>query len=129
LRVLPALALALAAACGPSAPPAETAPATTAEPAPPAEASAATGTDIAAELTDCAGAIAAAGSLDPLADPTTGTDLESAYFVVLALMDKEPGLAGPEARNAAAAARNIWLAKPASERDARVASCRERFRA
>jgi hypothetical protein len=115
------------AACGapePAETPSAPAPAVEAAPAPPP---AVNGTDIAAELTDCAGALAAAGNLDPMADPSKATPEENAYFVVLALMDKEPGLEGAEGRKAAVAAKAIWAERPPAERAARAGACLARF--
>lgn len=78
-------------------------------------------------LVDCAGAIAAEGNVDPLVDPSTGTPAENALWTVLALMDKEPGLAGQAGREAAAEAKTRWLAKPAAERTARSSACVKQF--
>jgi hypothetical protein len=78
-------------------------------------------------LVDCAGAIAAEGAVDPMADPSTGSPAENTYFTVLALMDKEPGLEGVAGREAAKAARDSWTAKPGEERAARAAECTSRF--
>ena len=78
-------------------------------------------------LLECAGAIAAQSGLDPLADPSLGTAEENAYFTVLALMDKEPGLAGMEGRKAAAASRDAWDARSPQQRAARASECLTRF--
>lgn len=78
-------------------------------------------------LVDCAGAIAAQGGLDPVADPSTGSDAENTYFTVLALMDKEPGLEGASGREAARTARDAWMATSADELTARAAECTTRF--
>lgn len=78
-------------------------------------------------LLECAGAIAAQSGLDPLADPTLGTTEENAYFTVLALMDKEPGWAGMEGRQAAASSRDAWAARSPQQRAARASECLERF--
>ena len=78
-------------------------------------------------LIDCAGAIAAEGGLDPIADPSTGSAAENTYFTVLALMDKEPGLEGAAGREAARIARDAWMAKPAEQRTARAVECMARF--
>lgn len=78
-------------------------------------------------LVDCAGAIAAEGAVDPMADPSTGSAAENTYFTVLARMDKEPGLAGASGREAARTARDAWIARPAGERTARAAECATRF--
>lgn len=74
-------------------------------------------------LVDCAGAIAAEGNVDPLVDPSTGTAAENTLWTVLALMDKEPGLAGQAGREAAAEAKTRWQAKPAAERATRSSAC------
>lgn len=107
----PALLVPCLAGCGESAQP----------PAPTAELS------VRDTLIDCAGAIAAEGAVDPMADPSTGSAAENTYFTVLALMDKEPGLEGTAAREAARAARDSWAAKPDEERAARAAECTSRF--
>lgn len=78
-------------------------------------------------LIDCAGAIAAEGAVDPMADPSTGSDAENAYFIVLALMDKEPGLEGAAGREAARTARDGWMARSAEEVEARATECATRF--
>ena len=79
-------------------------------------------------LLDCAGAVTAEAGVDPLAaEPTLGSTAENTYFVVLALLDKEPGLAGEAGREAAAVSRDAWLARSAEERAARAAECATRF--
>ena len=78
-------------------------------------------------LIDCAGAIAAEGAVDPMADPSTGSAAENTYFTVLALMDKEPGLEGAAGREAARIASENWAAKSGEERAARAAHCTRRF--
>ncbi len=78
-------------------------------------------------LIDCAGAIAADGNVDPLAEPSTGSRAENALWTVLALMDKEPGLFGVAGREAAAQSKAVWQAKAAPERAARAAECMQRF--
>jgi hypothetical protein len=79
-------------------------------------------------LLDCAGAVTAESGVDPLAaSPTTGSAAENTYFVILALMDKEPGLLGEAGRNAAAASRDTWLTRSAEARTARAAECASRW--
>ncbi len=79
-------------------------------------------------LLDCAGAVTAASGVDPLARaPTLGSAAENTYFVILALMDKEPGLDGEAGRTAAGASRDEWLARSAEERAARAAECAARW--
>lgn len=79
-------------------------------------------------LLDCAGAVTAESGVDPLAaTPTTGSAAENTYFVILALMDKEPDLLGEAGRNAAAASRSTWLKRNAPERTARAAECASRW--
>lgn len=78
-------------------------------------------------LLECAGAIVAQADLDPLADPSLGTKEEDTYFTVLALMDKEPGLAGLAGREAAAASRDIWLRRGAELLATRAGQCLVRF--
>ena len=79
-------------------------------------------------LVNCAGAMAAAGTVDPLVEPSTGTREEDALWTVLALMDKEPGLFGAAGREAAAGSKAIWETKPEAARTARAAECMQRFR-
>jgi hypothetical protein len=79
-------------------------------------------------LLDCAGAVTAESSVDPLtASPTTGSAAENTYFVILALMDKEPDLLGEAGRNAAAVSRDTWLARSAEARTARAGECMARW--
>ena len=78
-------------------------------------------------LVDCAGAIAAEGNLDPLVDPSTGAPAENALWTVLALMDKEPGLAGQAGRDAAVEAKARWGVKPVAERASRTSACMKQF--
>lgn len=78
-------------------------------------------------LLDCAGAIVAHANIDPAADPSLGTPEENAYFTVLALMDKEPGLEGQAGRQAAATSRDAWMQRSADQRAARAAECMTRW--
>ena len=78
-------------------------------------------------LLDCAGALVAQAGLDPLADPSLDTPEENAYFTVLALMDKEPGLEGQAGRRAAATSRDAWMLRSADRRAARAAECSARW--
>ena len=82
---------------------------------------------IRAMLVDCAGAIAAEGSVDPLIEPSTGTREENALWTVLALMDKEPGLFGVAGRQAAAQSKIAWETKAGPERTTRAGECMQRF--
>lgn len=78
-------------------------------------------------LLECAGAIAAHATLDPLAEPSLGTPEENAYFTVLALMDKEPDLKGLAGRRAAAVSRDTWLAREPGQLAVRAGQCLARF--
>ncbi|MBI1188032.1 MAG: hypothetical protein GC206_12010 [Alphaproteobacteria bacterium] len=78
-------------------------------------------------LLECAGALVAENRLDPMADPRTDSAAERAFFTVLALMDKEPGLAGTAGREAARAEGVAWTSRPTADRAARNAQCLERF--
>lgn len=78
-------------------------------------------------LIECAGAIVAQAGLDPHADPSLDTPEENAYFVVLALMDKERGLEGVAGRETAAASSDAWLQRSAEQRSARASQCQARF--
>ena len=121
-RILIACALA-AASCGPST-------TTKAPEAPPPAESIPALADMSPRdaLIDCAGAVTAESGLDPLAaEPTVGSTAEGTYFVILALMDREPGLLGEAGRNAAAASRDAWLARSAEAGEARAAECMARW--
>jgi putative lipoprotein len=79
-------------------------------------------------LIDCAGAVTAQDGVNPLAGtPSTGSAAENSYFLILALMDKEPGLEGAAGRNAAAVSRDQWRTHGAAERTARAAECASRW--
>ncbi len=78
-------------------------------------------------LLDCAGAIVAHAGLNPTADPSLGTPEENAYFTVLALMDREPGLEGQAGRQAAAASSDAWMQRSADQRAARAGECMTRW--
>ncbi|MDX2238460.1 MAG: hypothetical protein NW203_12935 [Hyphomonadaceae bacterium] len=79
-------------------------------------------------LIECGGALVAQHGLDPAAAaPTLGTPAETAYWTVLALMDKEPGLEGAAGKAAAAARAATWATRPAGDRAERAALCLARF--
>lgn len=119
-----ALAFALAA-CGQTT-------AVTAQPEqPPAEESAATTVPphmtTREMLMDCAGAIAAAGDVDPMVEPQADTPAINNLWTVLALMDKEPGLEGMEGRRQAVASAARWEGRTQAEAQARADECMAHF--
>lgn len=87
-----------------------------------------------ATLTECAGALAARAGLDPAtltAPEGEDTPDKNLYWVMLALADKEVGVAdgadGAAARASAAEARARFVAGTEAERDKVIADCRARF--
>ncbi|MDZ4777581.1 MAG: hypothetical protein SGJ23_12435 [Alphaproteobacteria bacterium] len=122
--VLAALAVCLAAC----SPPAVEAPAPEAPPVEPVIT--ATSPLTAAQLVDCAGAIAAAGNVEIAASPTSDTPQSNAVWTILALLDKEAEYGSANAAKARAdvtAARDAWKAKPPAELATSAASCTTRF--
>jgi hypothetical protein len=109
------------AACSPPAP----APQAEAPPAEPVVTAASPLT--AAQLVDCGGAIAAAGNVDPATPPTTDTPASNAVWTILALLDKEPGLAGEAGRREVASAKERWAARPKEDLATTAAACTARF--
>lgn len=106
-------------------------PAEVAAPAQPPEppAPAALEADTRVLLVECAGAIAAAGDVDPMREPQADSAASNNLWTVLALMDKEPGLEGMEGRRQAAAARARWEGRPQAEAQGRADACMARFSA
>lgn len=123
--LLAAAALGMAA-CSP--PPAAEAPSP--EAPPPEPVITATTPMTAAQLVDCAGAIAATTNLEIGASPTVDTPQSNSVWTILALLDKEPEYGSANAAKARAdviAARDAWKAKPAAELATSAAACTTRF--
>lgn len=78
-------------------------------------------------LVDCAGAIAAAGDVDPMVEPQADTPPINNLWTVLALMDKEPGLEGMEGRRQAVASAARWEQRQQVEAQARADECMAHF--
>ncbi len=78
-------------------------------------------------LVDCAGAVAAAGDVDPMVEPQADTPAINNLWTVLALMDKEPGLEGLEGRRQAVASRARWEGRPQAEAQVRADECMAHF--
>jgi hypothetical protein len=80
------------------------------------------------DLSNCAGAVAAAGNLDVLAYPE-GAAGEWATLLgrILERLNREPGVEGMTGRYAASAARSFWSEQPRAEREAAARVCQERF--
>lgn len=125
-RIAIAVIAACLAACSPPS-----APETPATEAPPAEpAITATSPMTAAQLVDCAGAIAAAGNVEIGDAPTADTPASNSVWTILALLDKEAEYGSANAAKAradVAAARDAWKAKPAAELATEAAACTTRF--
>jgi hypothetical protein len=119
-----ALALGLAACT----PPAAEAPAPEAPPAEPVITE--TTPLTAAQLVDCAGAIAASGNVEIGDAPVADTPETNRVWTILALLDKEPDYGAANAAKARAdvtAARDAWKARPAEELASSAAACTVRF--
>jgi len=72
----------------------------------------------AAQLVDCAGAIAVAGDVEIATSPTSDTAQSNAVWTILALLDKQAEYGSANAAKARAdvtAARDAWKAKPPAE--------------
>jgi len=83
---------------------------------------------LAQDLSNCAGAVAAAGNLDVLSHPQGASGAWSAALTrILALLNAEPGVEGMTGRYAASAARDFWAEQPRAEREAAAIACRDRF--
>lgn len=80
------------------------------------------------ELSNCAGAVAAAGDLDVLTYPR-GASGEWAQVLgrILEALNREEGVEGMTGRYAASAAKGFWLEQPAADRNAAANACRARF--
>lgn len=83
---------------------------------------------LAQDLTNCAGAVAAARNMDILTFPD-GASGEWAEVLerILYRLNREPGVEGMTGRYAASAARDFWREQPRAEREAAAAACRDRF--
>jgi hypothetical protein len=80
------------------------------------------------ELSLCAGAVAAVGSLDVLTYPRGASgDWSTLLGLILDRLNREEGVEGMTGRYAASAAKGYWLEQPASERTAAANECRARF--
>lgn len=84
----------------------------------------------AAQLVDCAGAIAAVGNVEIGDAPTADTPASNSVWTILALLDKEAEYGSANAAKARAdvvAARDAWKAKPAADLATQAAACTTRF--
>jgi len=85
------------------------------------------------DLSNCAGAVAAVGGIDPLSFmwPPGPYAVEAGWpatmSAILDLLHREPGLEGMTGRYAASAAKEHWAAQPRAEREAAAAACRARY--
>jgi hypothetical protein len=80
-----------------------------------------------AQLVDCGGAISAVGNVDPTTPPTVDTPASNSVWTILALLDKEPGLAGEAGRREVAAAKTRWAARPKEELAQAATACTTHF--
>ncbi|MGD9979773.1 MAG: hypothetical protein AB7H66_13405 [Hyphomonadaceae bacterium] len=80
------------------------------------------------DLSNCAGAVAAAGNLDVLSYPR-GASGEWADVLgrILERLNREEGVEGMTGRYAASAAKAFWQDQSAAERTAAANACRTRF--
>lgn len=98
------------------------------EPAPaPLETTDANGNEI--TLADCAGATAYMSGISPIkqTDPKSDTANENFYWLLLALMDKEPGFEGDAGRLAAESAMTAWMDKPEVTTRTYIDACKSRY--
>ncbi len=80
------------------------------------------------DLSNCAGAIAAAGDLDVVAYPRGASgEWSEVLGRILARLNTEPGVEGMTGRYAASAAKDFWREQPRAEREAAANACRDRF--
>lgn len=80
------------------------------------------------ELSNCAGAVAAAGNLDVLTYPRGAAGEWSLVLGrILDALNREEGVEGMTGRYAASAAKGFWLEQPVAERTAAANACRARF--
>ena len=80
------------------------------------------------DLSNCAGASAAAGDLDVVAYPRGASgEWSEVLGRILARLNTEPGVEGMTGRYAASAAKDFWREQPRAEREAAANACRDRF--
>ena len=80
------------------------------------------------DLSNCAGAVAAAGNLDVLTYPRGATGEWSLVLGrILEALNVEAGVEGMTGRYAASAAKGFWLEQPVADRTAAANACRTRF--
>jgi|GEM_PF-2558172 len=98
------------------------------EPTPaPLETTDANGVEI--TLADCAGATAFIAGISPirLTEPRGDSPNENFYWLLLALMDKEPGFEGDAGRLAAESATTAWMDKPESVTRTYIDACKTHY--
>jgi len=80
------------------------------------------------DLSLCAGAVAAVGTLDVVNYPRGASGEWSALLGrILDQLNREEGVEGMTGRYAASAAKDYWSEQPAAERQAAAQACRERY--
>ena len=82
-------------------------------------------------LADCAGATAYISGISPIrqTEPKGDTPNENFYWLLLALMDKEPGFEGDAGRLAAESATTAWMDKPEAATRTYIDACKSRYAA
>jgi hypothetical protein len=80
-------------------------------------------------LADCAGATAYLSGISPIKqnEPKGDTPNENFYWLLLALMDKEPGFEGDAGRLAAESATTAWMDKPEAATRTYIDACKSRY--
>ena len=80
-------------------------------------------------LADCAGATAYMSGISPIkqTEPVSNTANENFYWLLLALMDKEPGFEGDAGRLAAESAMTTWMDKPEVTTRTYIDACKSRY--
>lgn len=80
-------------------------------------------------LADCAGATAYMAGISPIkqTEPKSDTANENFYWLLLALMDKEPGFEGDAGRLAAESATTAWMDKPEVLTRTYIDACKSRY--
>lgn len=80
------------------------------------------------DLTNCAGAVAAAANFDVLIFPREARGEWAPVLArILDRLNTEPGVEGMTGRYAASAARSYWAEQPREARDAQANQCRQRY--
>lgn len=80
------------------------------------------------DLTNCAGAVAAAGDLDVIVYPRgAGGEWAPVLGRILELLNREEGVEGMTGRYAASAAKDFWREQSRSDREAAAEQCRARY--